>query len=111
MGFTKSEVDSNLDFILFRSEPLILVLDVDDLIFTGAEKPTGCCKSDLVIEFEMKDVVLMHYFLGEIFLGQGKYTIEILKRFKMEDSRSMATLMVTTLENVDSSDTEYADST
>jgi hypothetical protein len=37
----------------------------------------------------MKDIDLMHYFLGlevwqrsgEIFLGQGKYTVEILRRF------------------------------
>ena len=41
----------------------------------------------------MKDLDMMHYFLGMevwqnangISLGQGKYTIEILKRFKMMD--------------------------
>ena len=43
----------------------------------------------------------MHYFLGlevwqrqkEIFLGQGKYTIDILKRFRMLDCKSIATPM------------------
>jgi hypothetical protein len=43
----------------------------------------------IVLEFEMKDLGLMHYFLGlevwqnpkKIFLNQGKYAIEILKRF------------------------------
>ena len=48
----------------------------------------------------MKDLGLMHYFLGlevwqrqeEIFLSKGKYTIDILKRFGMLDCKSMATL-------------------
>ena len=49
----------------------------------------------------MKDLKLMHYFLGlevwkrqkEIFPSQGKYTIDILKRFEMLDCKSMATSM------------------
>ena len=49
----------------------------------------------------MKDLGLMHYSLGlevwqrkkEIFLSQGKYTIDILKRFGMLDCKSMATSM------------------
>jgi hypothetical protein len=65
----------------------------------------------MVSKFEMKDIVPMHYFLGvevwqrtgKIFLGQGKYTLEILKRFRMEDSRSMATPMVTNPRKIDSS--------
>jgi hypothetical protein len=43
----------------------------------------------------------MHYFLGsevwqgpyEIFLSQGKYTVEILQIFGMMDCKSMATPM------------------
>ena len=49
----------------------------------------------------MKDLGLMHYFLGlevwqrqkEIFLSQEKYTIVILKRFGILDCKSMATPM------------------
>ena len=49
----------------------------------------------------MKDLGLMHYFLGlevwksqeDIFLSREKYTIDILKRFGMLDCKSMATLM------------------
>jgi hypothetical protein len=118
MGFTKSEADPNLYFLLVGSEILILVLYVDDLILTGAESLIAGCKSDLASEFEMKDIGPMHYFLGlevwqrsgEIFLGQGKYTLEILKRFRMQDSRSMATPMVTNLKKIDSSVSELADS-
>jgi hypothetical protein len=59
----------------------------------------------------MKDFGLMHYFLGlevwqrdgEIFLGQGKYTVEILKRFKMQDCRAMSTPMVTNWKKIDAS--------
>jgi hypothetical protein len=41
-----------------------LVLYVDDLIMTGPKNLIVGCKSDLVIEFEMKDTGLMHYFMG-----------------------------------------------
>jgi hypothetical protein len=108
MGFTKSEVDPNLYFILVEADPLILVLYVDDLFLIGAEELIAGCKADLASEFKMKDIGLMHYFLGlevwkvlrEIFLGQGKYGVEILKRFEMEDCRPMATPMITNLKNI-----------
>jgi hypothetical protein len=62
-------------------------------------------KKKLVVEFEMKDLDLMHYFLGlevwqspkKIFLNQGKYAVEILKRFDMLDCKSMNTPMETKL--------------
>jgi hypothetical protein len=51
---------------------------------------------------------MMHYFLGlemwqrtdEIFLSQGKYTVEILKKFGMTDYKPMATLMVMNLKKL-----------
>jgi hypothetical protein len=63
MGFTKSEADSNLYCIIVGGEPLILVLYVDDLFLTGSEKLIAKCKRDLALEYEMKDLGLMHYFL------------------------------------------------
>jgi hypothetical protein len=59
----------------------------------------------------MKDLGLMHYFLGlevwqkpgEIFLGQGKYTIEILSRFSIMDCKSMTTPMMTNLKKLSDS--------
>eukprot|EP00253_Pinus_taeda_P024976 PITA_24976 len=55
------------------------------------------CKEDLAREFEIKDMGLMHYFLdmevsqkdGEVFVSQGKYANEILKRFHMEKCKPM----------------------
>jgi hypothetical protein len=38
MGFTKSEADSNLYYIVIGGETLILVLYVDDLFMTGSRK-------------------------------------------------------------------------
>ena len=51
----------------------------------------------LAEEFEMKDLSLMHYFLGlevwknseGILLNQGKYVVEILKRFDMLECTAM----------------------
>ena len=101
MGFTKSDADPNLYYKIENNGTLILVLYVDDLFLTGNEILIEWCKKKLASEFEMKDLGLMHYFLGlevwqrqkEIFLSQGKYTIGILKRFEMLDCKSMATPM------------------
>ena len=101
MGFTKSDADPNLCYKVVNDEPLILVLYVDDLFLTRNEKLIIWCNKKLASEFEMKDLGLMHYFLGlevwqrqkENFLGQGKYTIDILKRFGMLNCKSIATPM------------------
>jgi hypothetical protein len=64
LGFTKSKEDSNLYFKVMNDEPVILLLYVDDLFLTGEEKLIIECKKRLTSEFEMKDLGLMHYFLG-----------------------------------------------
>ena len=64
MGFQKSEADPNLYFIVVKGDALILFIYVDDLFITGAEKLIASCKKDLASEFDMKDIRLMHYFLG-----------------------------------------------
>jgi len=56
----------------------------------------------------MKDLGLMNYYLGldirqnlgEIFVGKGKYIIEILKTFGMMDCKSMDIPMVTNLKKL-----------
>eukprot|EP00253_Pinus_taeda_P031355 PITA_31355 len=101
LGFTKREVDSNLYFKVKNDRPLILVLYVDDLFLTGADPLIHQCKRELASKFDMKDLGLMHYFLGlevwqkprEIFLSQGKYVVKLLERFGMVDYKSVTTLM------------------
>ena len=91
LGFTKSKVDPNLYFKVMNDELVILLLYVDDLFLTREEKLITYCKKKLVAKFEMKYLGPMHYFLGlevwqspeKIFLNQGKYVVEILKRFDM----------------------------
>ena len=64
LGFSKSEVELNLYQIVVEGKLLIIVLYVDDLILTGDELLILSCKEDLAREFEMKDLGLLHYFLG-----------------------------------------------
>ena len=64
MGFTKSKVDPRLYLKVAEYEPVILLLYVDDLFLTEKEKQIMESKKKLAEEFEMKDLGLMHYFLG-----------------------------------------------
>ena len=67
----------------------------------------------------MKDLGLMHYFLGlevwespkKIFLNQGKYAVEILKRFDMLECKSMNTPMETKLKLLVDTSSELVDAT
>ena len=47
LGFTKSKEDSNLYFKIMDNEPVILLLNVDDLFLTGEEKLIDKCKQRL----------------------------------------------------------------
>lgn len=64
LGFSKSIADSNLYIKFVKNQPLILVLYVDNLFLTGEEHLIAQCKRELAAEFEMKDLGLLHYFLG-----------------------------------------------
>eukprot|EP00253_Pinus_taeda_P005091 PITA_05091 len=67
----------------------------------------------------MKDIGLMHYFLGlevwqeegHFFMGQGKYIVDILSGFHMEDCRHMSTPMITNWKKLHASDSELVDPT
>jgi hypothetical protein len=84
LGFDKIVADPNLYYHIVGDKCLILVLYVDDLFLTGSESLIVECKCALTSKFGMKDLGMMHY-LGlevwqrsdEIFLCQGKYTVEI----------------------------------
>jgi hypothetical protein len=81
---------------------------VDDLFLTGEENLIAQTKRELSVEFEMKDLGLMHYFLGlevwqnpgEIFLSQSKYEVDVLRRFGMMDCKSMTTPMISNLKKL-----------
>ena len=105
LGFSKSTAKSNLYFEVVQNHVLILVLYADDLFLTGPEQLIEQCKRQLTTKFEMKDLELVHYFLGledwknpgNIFLTQGKYVGYILQRFGMQDCKYMGVPMTINL--------------
>lgn len=119
LGFTKSEVDANLYHILAEGKLFIIVLYVDDFILMCDDKLIRSCKEDLTREFKMKDMGLMHYFLelevwqgdGELFVSQGKYANEIMKKFDMESSKPMETPLVTSWRKEDATTSEVVETT
>ena len=67
----------------------------------------------------MKDLDMMHYFLGMgvwqnadgISLGQEKYAVEILKRFRMMDYKAMTKPMASNLKLLSDASSELVDAT
>jgi hypothetical protein len=93
---------SNLYYEVAEGDQEILLLYVDDLFGTGEGKLILDSKGKLVTEFELEYLSIMYNFLGlevwqkprGIILSQGKYAVEILKRFGTMDWESMTTLMM-----------------
>lgn len=83
-------------------EMLIVCIYVDDIIYTGSSKKlTENFKELMMKEFEMSDLGLLHYFLGlevhqtkqGIFISQGKYVYDLLKKFRMSNCNATSTPM------------------
>lgn len=88
---------------------LIVCLYVDDLVYTGNDGVMfDMFKKSMMLEFDMSDLGMMHYFLGievkqtaaGIFICQKKYVKEILERFGMKGCNSASTPMETGLKLV-----------
>jgi hypothetical protein len=117
LGFSKSHAEPNLYYKVLNNAPVILLLYVDDLLLTGEESLIIQCKKELASEFDMKDLGLMHYYLGlqvwqkrgEVFLGQGKYAVKILQKFGMMDCKSMDTPMTSNIIKVRDSNYDVVD--
>ena len=71
------------------------------------------------MEFEIKDIGMMHNFLGlevwqrtcDIFLGKGKYAIHILRIFGMVYCMPIATPIITNLKKLNASKSDLVDPT
>ena len=79
---------------------LIVCLYVDDLIYTGNNTAMfESFKKSMMVEFEMSDLGMLHYFLGievvqsanGIFMSQKKYVQDVLDRFQMKDCNPVST--------------------
>ena len=64
LGFTKSKMDSNLYSKVEEGNPVILLLYVDDMFVTSEDGLIADTKRKLTSEFKMKELGMMHYFLG-----------------------------------------------
>ena len=117
--FTKSKANSNLYFKVEDGRPMMLLLYVDDLFLTRVKELIVDAKRKISTRFEMKYLGMMHYFLGMeawksedgIFLGKGKYAMEILKRFKMFYYKEIDTPMASNLNILSEYSFESSDAT
>ena len=99
LGFTESKEDSKLSLKFEGGRPVMLLLYVDDLFLIEV------ARRRLAAKFRMKDLDMMHYFIGMevwqnvdgISLRPGKYAVEILNRFWMMDWKAMTTPMALNL--------------
>jgi hypothetical protein len=100
LGFIKAKLDTSL-FIFHRAlDTIYLLLYVDDIILTASSTELLCRTIfTLQQEFTMKDLGPLHHFLGitverhpdDLFLHQRTYTLDILKRVVMVDSKPCTT--------------------
>jgi hypothetical protein len=99
------KVEQTLFLLRQGRDILIVQVYVDDIVFGGLSNYlVARFADDMSREFEMSMMGELQFFLGlqikkskeGIFVHQGKYTKDIVRKFKMEDSEAMATPMSTT---------------
>jgi hypothetical protein len=104
-GFKMGKVDQTLFLLRQGKDILIVQVYVDDIVFGGSSNSLiARFVDDMSREFEMSMMGELQFFLGlqikqskeETFVHQAKYTKDIVRKFKMEDSKAMATPMSTT---------------
>jgi hypothetical protein len=102
--FRKGSADNNLYIKVSQGNILLIEVYVDDVIFgSDDDRLSHKFAKDMQSEFEMSLLGELSFFLGlqihqsnqGIFIYQTKYIIEMLKRFGMEDWKSVITPMQT----------------
>jgi hypothetical protein len=102
-GFEVGKVDQTLFLLRQGRDILIVQVYVDDIVFGGSSKSlVARFVDDMSREFEMSVMGELQFFPGlqikqskeGTFVHQAKYTKDIVRKFKMEDSKAMATLMI-----------------
>ena len=103
-GFNRGKVDTTLFLKTIDNDILVVQIYVDDIIF-GSTKELLCQEfaENMQAEFEMSMMGELTFFLGlqikqtkeGIFIHQGKYTKQILKKFGYDGCKKAATPMST----------------
>jgi hypothetical protein len=104
-GFEMGKVDQTL-FLLRQSRDILIVqVYMDDIVFGGSSNSLVVrFAEDMSREFEMSMMGELQFFLGlqikqskeRTFVRQAKCTKDIVRKFKMEDSKARVTPMSTT---------------
>jgi hypothetical protein len=104
-GFEMGKVYKTL-FLLRQGDDILIVhVCMDDIVFGGSSHSlVARFAKDMSKEFEMSMMGELQFFLGlqikqakeGTFVHQAKYTKDILKKFKMDDSKPLSTPMSTT---------------
>jgi hypothetical protein len=99
------KVDQTLFLLRKGRDILIVQVYVDDIVFSGSSNSlVARFAEDMSREFEMSMMGELQFFLGVqikqskegTFVHQAKYTKNIVRKFKMEDSMATTTMMSTT---------------
>jgi len=99
-GFSCSTTDPSLFVFHHGLDTILLLLYVDDIVLTGSSPHLLSNLIHLLsLQFHMKDLGLLHYFLGievkqttqDLFLSQTKYALDLLTRANMKDCRPVST--------------------
>jgi hypothetical protein len=105
-GFEMGKVDKTLFLLREGDDILIVQVYVDDIVFGGSSHSlVARFAKDMSKEFKMSMMGELQFFLGlqikqtkeGTFVHQAKYTKDILKKFKMDDSKPLSTPMSTTI--------------
>ncbi|KAK9912823.1 hypothetical protein M0R45_036663 [Rubus argutus] len=100
IGFTSSYADPSLFVKASGKSKIYLLLYVDDIIITGnSEMLITEVKQALQHEFDMKDLGLLHFFLGleiqyvpdGMFVSQHKYAKDLLHKAGLDDCQTHLT--------------------
>ncbi|KAJ9557089.1 hypothetical protein OSB04_011703 [Centaurea solstitialis] len=101
-GFERGKIDSTLFLKKYPKHILLVQIYVDDIIF-GSINPKLCEKFELLMKTEYKMSMMgeLTYFLGlqikqsekGIFINQGKYVLDMLKKFDLTSCTPMKTPM------------------
>ncbi|XP_019052175.1 PREDICTED: uncharacterized protein LOC109114278 [Nelumbo nucifera] len=101
-GFSASKADVSLFIKHWDNHILLVLIYVDDILVTGSD--TGSIASliqSMSSIFAVKDLGDLHHFLGlevhrhstGIFLSQRRYTMDLLRRAKMDGAKLISTPM------------------
>ncbi|KAJ9566983.1 hypothetical protein OSB04_002949 [Centaurea solstitialis] len=101
-GFERGKIDSTLFLKKYPKHILLVQIYVDDIIF-GSTNPKLCEKFELLMKTEYKMYMMgeLTYFLGlqikqsekGIFINQGKYALDMQKKFDLTSCTPMKTRM------------------